>query len=65
MGSSKPKNAAEPPTPPRSISKQELGFERLPMVGWFDPIRLLRVVVQVVVSSMFGNYADKREIQAA
>jgi hypothetical protein len=65
MGSSKPQNAAEPPPPPRSTSKQELGFERLPMVGWFDPIRLLRIVVQVVVSSMFGNFADKREIQAA
>jgi hypothetical protein len=65
MGSSKPENLAEPPPLPRSTSKQDLGFEQQPMVGWFDPVRLLKIVVQVIVSTMFGNYSDKREIQAA
>lgn len=59
------KNVCEPPKIPRSESVQEMGFERKPMVNWFSPIRLLSIAVRVVVSMLFGNYADKREIQAA
>jgi hypothetical protein len=35
------------------------------MVRWFDPIQLVGTGVQVAVSSVFGSYSDKREIQAA
>jgi hypothetical protein len=35
------------------------------MVGWFDFGQLLHTGIKTVVSSAFGNYADKREMQAA
>ena len=35
------------------------------MVGWFDPPMLLRVAREAVVSALFGQYADRRLIQAA
>ena len=35
------------------------------MVHWFDPVQLAGTGVQVGVSSVFGSYSDKREIQAA
>jgi hypothetical protein len=35
------------------------------MVRWFDPGQLAGTAFQVAVSSLFGAYADKREIQAA
>jgi hypothetical protein len=42
-----------------------LDFQRQKMVDWFSPSQLAKTGVQAVVSSIFGNYADKREIQAA
>jgi hypothetical protein len=36
-----------------------------PMVRWYDPRLLARVGVRTVVSSIFGQYADQRLIQAA
>jgi len=35
------------------------------MVRWFDPAQLAGTAVRVVVSSIFGAYSDKREIQVA
>ena len=35
------------------------------MVQWFDPVILLDAALRVVLSSVFGAYADKREMQAA
>jgi hypothetical protein len=35
------------------------------MVPWFDPVQLAGTAVQVILSSIFGAYSDKREIQAA
>jgi hypothetical protein len=35
------------------------------MVRWFDPVQLAGTALQVAVSSLFGAYSDKREIQAA
>jgi hypothetical protein len=35
------------------------------MVRWFDPVQLAGTAIQVAVSSLFGSYSDKREIQAA
>ena len=40
-------------------------FQRQKMVDWFSPSQLAKTGLQAVVSSVFGNYADKREMQAA
>ena len=40
-------------------------FERKPMVGWYQVKQLLALGVKTLVSSAFGTYADRREIQAA
>ena len=39
-------------------------FERKKMVNWYDVRQLAATGVKSLISSMFGNYADKREIQA-
>ena len=51
----------EPPTPPRTY--EHLDFEPQPMVGWFKPTELAKAGLQVVLSSAFGAYADKREVE--
>jgi hypothetical protein len=56
---------SEPPPRPTNTSREELGFERMPMVRWFDPRQLIQTAVRVAVSGLFGAYSDKREIQAA
>src|SRR5581483_5183489 len=33
------------------------------MVGWYDPQQLMRTGVEVVLSSIFGRYADQRLLQ--
>jgi hypothetical protein len=44
----------------------ELRKNRLPkMVSWYDPRLLARIGVRTIVSSIFGQYADQRLIQAA
>ena len=35
------------------------------MVNWFEPAILLQTGLKSVISSLFGNYADRREMQAA
>ena len=35
-----------------------------PMVDWFDVKFLAIIGVKAIVSSAFGNFADKREMQA-
>jgi hypothetical protein len=35
-----------------------------PMVGWFDPLQLIRTGSEVLISTIFGRYADERLIQA-
>ena len=40
-------------------------FERKPMVNWYDPKQLAFTGVKTVLSSVFGNFADRRELQAA
>lgn len=39
-------------------------FEQKPMVGWYDVKQLVSTALKTVVSMVFGNYADKREMQA-
>ncbi len=53
-----------PPTP-KSESEEDLGFVRQPIVSWFAPGILIDTGIKAVLSSIFGAYADKREIQAA
>ncbi len=40
-------------------------FEKQKMVGWFDFQQLLQTGAKTVISTTLGNYADRREIQAA
>ncbi len=40
------------------------GFVRKPMVRWLEPKVLADAALRVVLSSLFGAYADKREMQA-
>lgn len=43
--------------------RDELGFVRRPEVRWLSPGLLARSGVEVIVSSTFGKFADKRELQ--
>ena len=36
-----------------------------PMTGWFDPAQLIRTGIRVFISTIFGQFADKREALAA
>ncbi|SHN30317.1 Calcineurin-like phosphoesterase [Cyclobacterium lianum] len=40
-------------------------FEKRPMVNWYDPKQLAFTAVKTVLSAVFGNFADRRELQAA
>ncbi|WP_245189649.1 metallophosphoesterase [Lunatimonas salinarum] len=40
-------------------------FEKKPMVNWYDPKQLAFTGVKTLLSSVFGNFADRREMQAA
>lgn len=54
------------PPPPRGPAREEdLKFRRQPMVRWFSPGQLAATGLRAVLSSVFGSYADRREVQAA
>ncbi len=40
-------------------------FKRKKMVNWYDPQQLAFTAVKTVISGIFGNFADRREMQAA
>ncbi|GAB3654178.1 hypothetical protein GCM10028791_24680 [Echinicola sediminis] len=42
-----------------------MDFSPKKMVNWYDPKQLAFTGMKTVVSGIFGNFADKREIQAA
>ncbi len=44
---------------------RRVGLDPQPMVDWFSPTELMRAGVKAVLAATFGNYADKREVQAA
>lgn len=48
---------------PRSDRPEDLGFTPQPMVEWLAPGELANAALRVVLSSVFGAYADKRELQ--
>jgi hypothetical protein len=35
------------------------------MVSWFNPVQLIKLLLNVVIADIFGQYADRRLIQAA
>lgn len=39
-------------------------MQRFPMVRWFNPILLAKLGWEVVVSALFGQYADQRVTQS-
>lgn len=45
--------------------RRRLGFLRQPRVRWLNPPLLLKAGVDVAVSSTFGRFADKRELETA
>jgi hypothetical protein len=47
------------------MTAEEKKYEQATMVSWFHPKMLLQAGVKLVVASLFGNYADRREMQAA
>jgi hypothetical protein len=46
-------------------SLDELEFTPQPMVRWLNPRQLCGTATRAVLSSVFGAYADQREVQAA
>lgn len=52
------------PRRPKVDTAEELGFLRRPMVRWLDPHQLVGTAARVVLSGVFGAYADSRELQA-
>lgn len=58
MTSSKPKS-------PEKEDRELLGFEKQQMIDWYSPSQLAQTGLRTVISAVFGNYADKREMQAA
>ena len=55
---------ANPPKLPEPILQDDINVMR-GMVKWFDPGVLMKILKPVVVSGIFGEYADRRLIQAA
>ena len=39
--------------------------KHLPMTGWYNPVMLVRTAIRVAVSTVFGEFADRREAMAA
>ncbi len=50
--------------PPRPRSRRELKFTMQPSVQWFAPNVLADAALRVLISSGFGAFLDKRELQA-
>lgn len=54
-----------PPRRPTNLDLDQLEFERQPMVNWLGPLGLAITGLESAMSSIFGSYADKREVQGA
>jgi hypothetical protein len=66
MGCGAGPEVPERPDRPTSDDVEHLGFTRQDrMVRWLSPKELAHTAVRVFLSSVFGAYSDKREIQAA
>ncbi|HET6951262.1 MAG TPA: metallophosphoesterase [Acidimicrobiales bacterium] len=60
-----PAGAGEPPPRPRSFSPRELRFTPQSAVRWFSPGVLAQSGLHVGVTSVFGSFLDKRELQTS
>ncbi|WP_235925952.1 metallophosphoesterase family protein [Actinokineospora pegani] len=50
---------------PRDMSEEQLGFQPQEAVRWLAPKVLVTTGIQSVIASIFGSYADKRELQGS
>ncbi|WP_436500254.1 metallophosphoesterase [Actinokineospora sp. HUAS TT18] len=50
---------------PHAITEAELGFAPKPAVRWLAPKVLISTGIQSVIATIFGSYADKRELQGS
>src|SRR3712207_4452221 len=48
-----------------TLRKRETIRKRLSMTGWYNPIMLVRTGIRVAISTVFGEFADRREAMAA
>ncbi|MGV3585378.1 MAG: metallophosphoesterase [Adhaeribacter sp.] len=48
----------------KAVLEDPFDYTPKKMVGWYDARQLLGTAVKTVISSVFGSYSDKREIQA-
>src|SRR5688572_18210082 len=48
----------------RSILEDPFDYKPKKMVGWYDARQLLHTAIKTIISSVFGSYSDKRELQA-
>jgi len=53
------------PPRPTSSDLDAQGFERAQPVRWLHPAELVRTGVRALLASVFGTYADRREMEAA
>jgi hypothetical protein len=53
-----------PPPRPRTLDPAELRFARQPAVRWYSPGVLTGTGLHVGLTSVFGSFLDKRELQA-
>jgi Calcineurin-like phosphoesterase len=60
-----PGNKVRLPRRPKTLDPDQLGFMPQAMVSWFDPYQLLQTAIRTVLSSVFGSYADKRDLMPA
>ncbi|MGD9526253.1 MAG: hypothetical protein AB7V44_05645 [Pseudonocardia sp.] len=56
---------ASTPAAPRSAAPDQVGFTARPRLRWFSVRLLLQTAREAVVSQVFGNFVDRRELQAS
>jgi hypothetical protein len=55
-------DSSSPPSRPQSLAPRDLGFARKAMVSWSNPLQLIQTGMKTLISTLFGSYADKREL---
>src|SRR5215213_1412538 len=55
---------ATEPARPNDLTERELGFARQDSVRWLAPGVLVGTGIKALLATIFGSYADKRELQA-
>src|SRR5690606_25917431 len=50
------------PDRPETLEAARLKFIRRGMVSWSDPMQLMQTGMKTLISTLFGSYADKREL---